>query len=30
MRRVFEIAQKDIQDLREYLVAILRKLDLPG
>jgi uncharacterized protein YutE (UPF0331/DUF86 family) len=30
MKRVFEIAQKDIQDLREYLVAILRKLGLPG
>jgi uncharacterized protein YutE (UPF0331/DUF86 family) len=30
MKRVFEIAQKDIQDLHEYLVAILRKLDLPG
>jgi uncharacterized protein YutE (UPF0331/DUF86 family) len=30
MKRVFEIAQKDIQDLHEYLVAILRKLGLPG
>jgi uncharacterized protein with HEPN domain len=30
MKRVFEIAQKDIEDLHEYLLALLQKIRLPG
>ena len=28
LEQIFEIAQNDIKDLNEYLVAILNKLDL--